>query len=84
MNDDYDINQIGIEEKETGEVCIIDGIRCEIIKWRPRATKGRYFTAYRFTVPGWSKCVITGLRDTRRVIRGRLDPMTRILLGIDS
>lgn len=84
MTEDYNNVEIGIEDIETGESRLIDGIRCEIIKWLPRAIKGRYFIAYRFTVPGWPECVITGLRDTRRVIRGRLDPTVRILRGIDS
>ena len=73
-----------VEEFETGETCCIDGIRCNIIKWRFRSTKGRYHTGYRFTVPGWPECIITGLRATRRVIRGRLNPDVRNTLGIKS
>ena len=72
-----------LEVIETNEIRYVDGIRCEIILWRFTAKKGKYHTAYRFTVPGWDSCKITDLRETRRVIRGRLDPAVRNTLGID-
>lgn len=72
-----------VERIETGEVQMIDGISCEIIKWRFRSVKGSYHIAYRFTVPGWPECEITGLRATRRIIRGRTDLAVRNTLGIE-
>ena len=42
--------------------------------------KGKVYT---FPFPGWSECSIYGLRDTKRVIHGRLDPAVRNTLGID-
>ena len=50
----------------------IQGIACQ--------RKGKVYT---FTVPGWDECSIYGLRDTKRVIHGRLDPAVRNTLGID-
>lgn len=43
---------------------------------------GKWRDVYRFTVPGWEECTVTGLRATKRVIRGRLDPAVRNTLGI--
>ena len=56
-------------------------------RYRKRYTadpKLKYFdVSYTFTVPGWDECSIYGLRDTKRVIHGRLDPAVRNTLGID-
>lgn len=71
------------ERIETGDFCYIDGIRCEIIKWRFHAVKGRYNTAYKFTVPCWPECEITGKKEAKRVIHGRMDPAVRNTLGIE-
>lgn len=38
---------------------------------------------YTFTVPGWEECSIVGLREAKRVIRGRLDAAVRNTLGLD-
>ena len=59
---------------------IISGIRCMVHK--QKFPDGKYRNVYRFTVPGWEECSITGIRDTKRVIRGRLDPVVRNTLGI--
>ena len=72
-----------VERIDTGETCVIDGIPCKIIKWRFCTVKGKFHIAYRFTVPGWPECEITGLNNTRRVIHGRTDPLTRRVMGID-
>lgn len=39
---------------------------------------------YTFTVPGWEECSIVGLREAKRVIRGRLDAAVRNTLWLDS
>ena len=60
---------------------IVSGIRCMV--HREKFPDGRYREVYRFTVPGWPECSTTGIRDTKRVIRGRLDPAVRNTLGIE-
>ena len=45
---------------------------------------GKKAPVYRFTVPGWKECCVTGLRAAKRVIRGRQDPAVRRTLGIDE
>ena len=59
----------------------VDGIACKV--HREKFPDGRWRDVYRFTVPGWDECSITGLRETRRVIKGRLDPAVRNTMGID-
>ena len=71
-----------VEKKLTGEMAVILGIPCEVVKWRFVGAKGRYNIAYRFTVPGWEECEITGRAAAERVIRGRLDAAVRNTMGI--
>jgi len=86
MNADKHKNVYG-ELRETGEVKVIDGIRCEVVKLHfpvdKTDGKWRWYDAYRFTVPGWDECTITGLAAARRVIRGRTDPAVLNTLGIN-
>ncbi len=79
------------ETKETGRVEMINGIKCAVVKIHfpaesgsSEAAKWRWFNAYRFAVPGWPECTITGLAAARRVIRGRTDPAVINTLGIRS
>lgn len=73
------------EIKETGRTEIIYGVTCEIVKahYPVDTTDGnwRWYTAYRFTVPGWKECTITGLEATKRVIRGRTSSAVRNTLN---
>jgi hypothetical protein len=59
----------------------IYGIDCEV-------TQEQFFdgkhSVYRFAVPGWPECTITGVRAAKRVIHGQLDAAVRNTLGIDS
>ena len=57
----------------------IYGIDCEVT--REQFPDGKHIV-YRFTVPGWPECVVTGRRATKRVISGRLDAAVRNTLGI--
>ncbi len=60
---------------------MLDGVPCVIT--RESFPDGKH-DVYRFTVPGWPECVVTGRRAARRVISGRLDPAVRNTLGIDE
>ena len=71
-----------MEEKKTGQIEMVMGIPCEIIKWRWAGSKSRYSIAYRFTVPGWDECTVSGVAAAERVIRGRLDAAVRNTMGI--
>ncbi len=78
------------ETRETGEKQVIDGIRCDVLKKHFPVDSGSHgrdkwawYTAYRFTVPGWPECTITGLSAARRVIRGRTDPAVNNTLRIN-
>ncbi len=79
------------ETKETGRVEVIDGIKCAVVKIHfpaesgsSEAAKWRWLNAYRFAVPGWPECTITGLAAARRVIRGRTDPAVINTLSMSS
>ena len=71
-----------MDEIITGESVLIYGIPCDVVKWRFKGKKGRYNIAYRFTVPGWDECTITGINAAKRVIDGRLNAAVRNTLGI--
>ena len=71
-----------MEEKRTGEIVQIFGIPCEVILWRHSGSKGRFRKAYRFAVPGWETCTVTGKAAAERTIRGRLDAAVRNTLNI--
>ena len=71
-----------MDEKLTGEIVVIAGVACEIVKWRWAGSKGRYNKAYRFTVPGWPECTISGKAAAERVILGRLNSAVRNTMGI--
>ena len=58
----------------------IYGIDCEVTQ--EQFPDGKH-SVYRFTVPGWPECAITGRRAAKRVIHGRLDAAVRNTLGID-
>jgi len=64
-------------DKETVRVL---GIDCEVT--REKFPDGEH-DVYRFTVPGWPECPVTGLRAAKRVIKGRLDPAVRNTLGME-
>ena len=57
----------------------IYGIDCEVTQ--EKFQDGKH-SVYRFTVPGWQECVVTGRRAAKRVINGRLDAAVRNTLGI--
>lgn len=58
----------------------IYGIDCEVTQ--DKFPDGKH-SVYRFTVPGWPECVVTGRRAAKRVISGRLDAAVRNTMGID-
>ena len=58
----------------------IYGIPCEVTS--ERFPDGKH-NVYRFTVPGWPECAVTGRRAAKRVINGRLDAAVRNTLEID-
>ena len=60
---------------------LLYGIECKV--HGEKFPDGRWRDVYRFTVPGWEECTVTGLRATKRVINGRLDPAVRNTLGIE-
>lgn len=62
------------------EKVLVMGVECMV--HREKFPDGKYRDVYRFTVPGWPECSITGIRATKRVILGRLDPAVRNTLGI--
>lgn len=58
----------------------VGGIEC---KFRSeKFPDGKWRDVYRFTVPGWGECKVTGLRAAKRVIHGRLNPAVTNTLGI--
>lgn len=57
----------------------IYGIDCDVTQ--EQLPDGKH-PVYRFTVPGWPECKVTGKRAAKRVIHGRLDPAVRNTLGI--
>ena len=59
---------------------LVSGVECKVHS--EKFPDGKWRDVYRFTVPGWEECSITGLRETKRVIRGRLDPVVRDTLKI--
>lgn len=63
------------------EKVVLDGISCVVTQ--ENFADGKH-DVYRFTVPGWPECAVTGRRTARRVIRGRLDPAVRNTMGIDA
>lgn len=67
-------------KEKTVRTAFILGVECKVHS--VKCGDGRWRDAYRFTVPGWEECSITGLRETKRVIRGRLDPVVRDTLKI--
>jgi hypothetical protein len=78
------------EIKETGERKVIDGILCDVLKIhlpvgdsKSVSDKWAWYTAYRFTAPGWPECTIIGLAAAKRVIRGRTDPAVLNTLRIN-
>ena len=78
------------EIKEIGQTEVIDGTKCDIVKMHfpvadggSGADKWAWYTAYRFTTPGWPECTIVGLAAAKRVIQGRTDPAVINTLGID-
>jgi hypothetical protein len=78
------------ETRGTGRIEIIDGISCEVVKIHFPSDSGNHATAkwfwydaYRFTVPGWEECTITGRTAARRVIHGRTDPAVLNTIGIN-
>lgn len=58
----------------------IDGI--PVYRRREKFPDRKYRDVYRFTVPGWPECTVTGLSAAKRVIRGRTDPAIRNTLRI--
>ena len=58
----------------------IYGIDCEVTQ--EQFTDGKH-SVYRFTVPGWPECVVTGGSAAKRVINGRLDTAVRKTLGMN-
>lgn len=67
-------------KKQEESVIFVGGIECRVRS--EKFPDGKWRDVYRFTVPGWSECKVTGLRAAKRVIRGRLDPAVRNTLGI--
>ena len=59
----------------------IMGIECMVHK--EKFPDGRHRNVYRFTVPGWPECSVTGLMAAKRVIGGRLDPAVRNTFEIE-
>ena len=62
------------------EKVLVMGVECMV--HREKFPDGKHRDVYRFTVPGWPECSITGIRATKCVILGRLDPAVRNTLGI--
>lgn len=58
----------------------VSGIECRVHS--EKFPDGKWKDVYRFAVPGWGECKVTGLRAAKRVIHGRLDPAARSTLGI--
>lgn len=76
-----------LETRETGIIVKILGVDCAVVKNRfvhaeTGKPLGSWFTAYRFTVPGFEECTIAGKKAATRVINGRLDAAVRNTLGI--
>lgn len=61
---------------------VINGIACE--RTLEVFPDGKKRPVYRFYGAGWKECRVTGLRAAKQVIRGRLDPAVRRMLGIDE
>lgn len=59
---------------------VISGIECIVHK--EKFPDGKRCDVYTFTVPGWDECSITGKREAKRVIHGRLSPEARWAYGI--
>lgn len=68
-----------MKEKQESTI-LVSGVECKVHS--EKFLDGKWRDVYRFTVPGWEECSITGLRETKRVIRGRLDPVVRDTLKI--
>lgn len=62
------------------KIAVIQGVPCEIHRVQFPDKKKR--DVYTFTVPGFEQCSITGIRETKRVIKGRLSPYARWACGI--
>ncbi len=67
--------------KQRESTILVCGIECAVHS--EKFPDGRWHDVYRFTVPGWKECTVTGLRAAKRVIHGRLDPAVRNTLGIE-
>ena len=70
----------GVKEKPESTI-LVSGVECKVHS--EKFPDGKWRDVYRFTVPGWKECKITGLRATRRVINARLDPGVQFLYGIN-
>lgn len=69
------------EKDTTKSIVTIYGIKCYAKK--EKFPDGKWRITYRFTVPGWEECTVTGIRAAKRVIHGRLDPFARNVMGIE-
>lgn len=81
LGDDYDLDNLKkmVEAFDNHRVLLIPK---EGIKWLYRFGQDGKHSVYRFTVPSWPECKVTGKRAAKRVINGRLDPAVRNTLGI--
>lgn len=68
-------------KEKTESTVLLYGVECKV--HGEKFPDGRWRDVYRFTVPGWEECSVAGLRETKRVIQGRLDPAVRNTLGIE-
>ncbi len=69
-------------KERTESTILVSGIECKVHS--EKFPDGKWRDVYRFTVPGWEECSITGIRATRRVINARLDPGVQLLYGINQ
>lgn len=69
-------------KEKTERTVLLYGIECKV--HGEKFPDGRWRDVYRFTVPGWEECFITGLRETKRVINARLDLGVQFLYGINQ
>lgn len=67
-------------KRKTESTISVYGIECKVHS--ERFPDGKWRDVYRFTVPGWDECTVTGIRAAKRVIYGCIDPAVRNTLGI--
>lgn len=79
-NTNYKRILYNLKHERDPEYTVVLGVPCKM--WKVKDLDGKRNFAFRFTVPGWEECTTTGLRDTKKVISARLNPVVRNTLGM--